>query len=83
MDILQNAWQGLTKILKQIIEWAVMLLPDSPFKVIDTSVVADYLPYFNWVFPVAEIIATMQVWLSAISIFYIYQAYLRFVKAIE
>lgn len=83
MDIFLGLWDGLKDVLKKIMEWVIMLLPDSPFTMLNNSAVAEYLPYFNWVFPVSEIIATMQVWCSAITVFYIYQAYLRWVKAIE
>lgn len=59
------------------------LLPPSPFKLIENSVIAEYLPTLNFFIPVAEILVIGQVWLSAVGVYYIYQIVLRWLKAIE
>lgn len=83
MDILKNIWDFLGNALETILDFAVSALPPSPFQMIDNSVVAPYLGYFNWVFPINEVLATMEVWLVAIGLFYAVQALLRWTKSIE
>lgn len=60
----------------------VLLLPESPFSSIMTSM-PDSIIGLCWLFPIAEIISTMQLWLVAIIAYYGYQIILRWVKAIE
>lgn len=71
--------EGLGVILSTIFS----ILPPSPFKLISNSPIAEYLPTLNFFIPVAEMIAIGQVWLAAISVYYIYQIVLRWIKAIE
>ena len=71
--------KGLGAILNTIFS----ILPDSPFKMISNSVIAEYLPTLNFFIPVSEIISISQFWLSAIGIYYVYQIVLRWIKAIE
>ena len=71
--------KGLGAILNTIFS----ILPDSPFKMISNSVIAEYLPTLNFFIPVAEIISISQFWLSVIGIYYVYQIVLRWIKAIE
>ena len=60
------------------------VLPLSPFsKYIDEIAQLPYLSYLNWFIPVGEFVAIGTLWLGAISIFYLYQIILRWVKAIE
>lgn len=63
--------------------WVVQLLPSSPFRAITNSPIGEYMRYIGWVIPVAEITAIFVYWLSAIGVFYMYQAILRLVRMIE
>lgn len=58
-------------------------LPSSPFQMAIQSVGSiPYLSYLNWFFPVTECIAVLEVWLSAIVIYYVYSAIMRWIKII-
>lgn len=69
--------------LLSALNFVTAFLPNSPFKLIDNGPIQPYLESINWVFPISEIIAILEAWVAAIAIFYVYQAILRWVKAIE
>lgn len=77
--IVNAIWDKLTDAL----EWVVNLLPDSPFVAISNTGVAQSIRYLNWALPISEALVIMEAWTTAIAIFYIYQAVLRWIKAIE
>lgn len=79
MDVFEN----LKNMLQQALQWVVSLMPDSPFKLLDNSPVAQYLPYLNWFIPFEFIIATLETWLVAIGVYYAWSVLLRWVKAIN
>lgn len=66
-----------------VIKFIIGILPKSPFSWINNSAISQYLPTFNWFFPVSEIIATLEFWITAISLYYLYQIIMRWIKAIE
>lgn len=78
-----KAINSLWDIITDAMTWVVNLLPDSPFQAISNSDVSEFMVGLNWIFPITEILAIMQLWTSAIMVFYIYQAILRWIKAIE
>lgn len=69
--------KGLGYALKAI----SLVLPDSPFSVIDNSPIHKYLGYINYFFPVGEIIVILETWLICVGIYYIYRIALRWIKA--
>jgi len=79
MDIVK--WLG--NLLKTSLSWVVNLLPGSPFKLIDNTPIKDYLPYLNWFLPFDFVVATLELWLVAITGYYVYSVVLRWVKAIK
>lgn len=76
-------FENLKNMLQQALQWVVSLMPDSPFKLLDNSPVAQYLPYLNWFIPFEFIIATLETWLVAIGVYYAWSVLLRWVKAIN
>lgn len=77
IDFLNNALQGFVDLI-------LAILPNSPFrKFIDTFNSIPFLEALNWVIPIDVFILIGEGWLVAISIFYIYSAILRWIKAIE
>lgn len=78
-----DVFNAIGKALQQALLWVVNLLPDSPFKLIDNSPVSDLLPYINFFIPFDFVIATLELWLAAIAVYYIYSVVLRWVKAIN
>lgn len=78
-EFIESVFSGL----RDALTWVVMLLPGSPFTAISNGVVQPYLGGLNWILPISEVLVIMQFWLSSITVFYAYQAILRWVKAIE
>lgn len=74
---------SILNMIAQALKWVVALLPDSPFQVLSNSVISEYLPLLNWLFPFSFILSTMQTWLSAVLVYYAYSAILRWVKAVK
>lgn len=70
-------------VFNQLYTWLIALLPNSPFRqFIDSFVKLPYLKYLNWFFPVTECLAVMGVWLTAVAVYYIYQAIMRYIHLI-
>lgn len=59
----------------------ISFLPSSPFHQF-VSIINNipYLEYLNWFFPVSECIVVLEVWLSAVVIYYTYSAIMRFIR---
>lgn len=77
MDSLNSIWNSLGSL-------AVSALPTSPFKNVIASLQdLPALGWLNWFIPVEWILNTMGLWLSAITIYYVYSVILRWVKVIR
>ena len=83
MDEFRQIFDWLGNALNDVLGWVLCVLPDSPFKALSNSPIADYLPALNYFIDVAFIINTLAAWISAIAIYYGYQVILRFIKAIN
>lgn len=74
----------LTGILNNVYSSIFSLLPNSPFNnIINQITEIPYLAELNWFVPVAEILAVTQIWLTAITVYYLYSAVLRIVGMIS
>ena len=82
MDVFTSSFSWIGNILTNIAKWVVNLLPNSPFALLDFGPVKEYLGYINYFVPVDFILTVTETWLSAIVVFYAYQAYLRWIKAL-
>ena len=71
--------EALGSLLGLVCQW----LPDSPFEIIDNSILAEYFPSLNWFFPFSEIIVVSEAWLACILVYYAYQTVLRWIKAVQ
>ena len=69
--------------LMNALSWVIKLLPDSPFQQINNADVQTFLGTLNWILPMSQIVAELELWISAVAIFYVYQIILRWVRAIE
>jgi hypothetical protein len=69
--------------LDSALSFILSVLPDSPFEVLSTSPLADYLGFINWLFPFDFFVSSATTWLAAIAIYYLYTIILRWVKAIS
>lgn len=83
MEWLTNAWDWLCGVLQSALEWVVNLLPDSPFRALDTSAIAPYLKWVNWVIPLNFAVSLIESWLLCVGVYYIYSVVLRWIKAIQ
>ena len=63
----------------------INLFPESPFKQLEEFSASDYfewLQYLNWFIPVGRIVGIMELWLSGLALYYVYQIVLRWIKVI-
>lgn len=80
MDLLQ--W--LNESFQGIWEGIVELLPKCPLYYVESNeTVKKYLGMVNWFVPVESMIAIGLMWLGCITIFYVVQVILRWIKVIE
>lgn len=76
--------EAFIAFIKKILVQMLSFLPTSPFVSVTNALdKSEYLGYINWLIPFDVCLGIGQAWLTAIAIFYIYQAILRWVKAIE
>lgn len=70
-------------IFNRFYVWVIGLLPSSPFvAAINAFSSVPYLSYLNWFFPVTEIIAILEAWLVAITVFYLYRMVMSYIHLI-
>ena len=70
--------------LLNLVDYALSLLPQSPFKDIIWEINnSDAIAYLNWFIPVGRILQIMSLWLAAILTYYLGTIILRWVKAIQ
>jgi len=78
-----DIFNSIGKFLSQTLKWALGFLPDSPFKLLSNSPIQSLLPYINWFIPFDFMVSTLEAWLIAIAVYYIYSVILRWAKAIN
>ena len=73
---------GIIKLLAKVLDVLFILLPGSPFKLVYANdTVVSYLGYINWLVPVGILVSITELWLVAVSAFYLVQIPLRWAKA--
>lgn len=80
---LSGILDGLGQAIENALEWLVNLLPDSPFKLLDSTPIQPYLKWINWVIPVDFILNTLTAWLVAVAGYYVWSVVLRFINAVD
>lgn len=70
----------LIKAIGTILTFVVSILPNSPFMAINSSGIN--LNSISWIIPVAQILAILQAWLTAVSIYYLYMVAMKWIKLI-
>ena len=48
MDVFRQIFDWLGNALNDVLGWVLCVLPDSPFKALSNSPIADYLPALNY-----------------------------------
>lgn len=80
---LGGLFESIGQAIENALEWLVSLLPDSPFKFLDSTPIQPYLRYINWIVPVDFILNTLTAWLVAVAGYYCWSVVLRWIKAID
>lgn len=80
---LGGLFESIGQAIENAFEWLVSLLPDSPFKLLDSTPIQPYLRYINWIVPVDFILNTLTAWLVAVAGYYCWSVVLRWIKAID
>lgn len=75
--------QGILNFIAWVVNSVISLLPQSPFLNVSSGVIDDWLGYVNYFVPVGQIMAVFTLWLSAITMWYLYRWVFRFVKYID
>ena len=80
MDFFNAVGDTLSNIGDKIID----ILPKSPFVFLESNPqIKEILSFLNWFIPIDTMIALTESWLTAIGIYYVVQAILRWAKIIE
>lgn len=79
-----EAWNWICGLFDGIVNFVLLLLPDSPFATFEfPPEVQEILGYVNYFVPIQAMVNIALAWTGAIGVFYIYQAILRWAKAIR
>ena len=77
-------WNTIIEKLRELAYYCVSFLPESPFQQIEQdSEIAELMGFVNYFVPFDFAVAVLVPWLTAISVYYIYQAILRLAKVVE
>lgn len=80
MDFLEGLGETVSGIGNKILD----ILPKSPFTFLDANPqVREILGFLNWFIPIDTMIGMTEAWLTAIGVYYVLQAILRWAKIIE
>lgn len=80
---MENLFNWLSELVSNFGNTVIQVLPHSPFRdFIDNLVLPDYVGFFNWFFPVKQLMTVLTIWLAAIGIFYFYSIIMRWIKLI-
>lgn len=75
---------SIVSLFNSIYVSVIDVLPRSPLtNFINALGEIPFLQELNWFIPVGEIIAVSEVWLSAIAVYYLYSAMMRFSRLIK
>lgn len=83
MEFIFTILNKLIGIMEGMADFFYNLLPSSPFVIIENGEFNQLISNINYFIPIYEFIAIMEAWLIAISIWYIYSIFARWIKAIE
>ena len=76
--------QFLLDCLGGLLVLVLYALPNSPFVgLYNLSLDYEWLQYLSWIIPIHEIIATSEIWLTSVALFYLYSVVLRWIRAIN
>lgn len=83
MDIFLSIFEWLLNALTDFANTLLSVLPKSPFtSLLNSFSDIPYLGWLNWFLPIKDFIFIGGLWLGVISLFYIYQIIMRWIKVI-
>lgn len=83
MDFVFKLFNKLIDVIEGMADLFYNLLPPSPFVIIENPEFNDLISKINYFIPIYEFVVIIEMWLVAISIWYIYALFARWIKAIE
>lgn len=83
MNFIFAVLNKLIGIMETMADFFYSLLPNSPFTIIENSEFNGLIAQINYFIPIYEFVAIMEGWLIAISVWYIYSIFARWIKAIQ
>lgn len=81
MDVFNQVVSFVGDKINLILSFVCIFLPDSPFSLLDSSPVGEYLGYINYFVPIDFMVDTLSAWTAAILVYYCVQILLRWIKA--
>lgn len=83
-DAIIELINGILFVIAKVFKAVMNLLPNSPFNSVKVNTISnEYLGHLAWVIPFESILSVFSMSLAAVSIYYIYQVLLRWIKAVE
>lgn len=88
MDVITGAVTSAVNFLilgvGNLLSYVFYMLPPSPFKFLSGLLFnTEFAKNLGWILPIRECLATIELWLSAVLVYYAYSLILRWIKAIE
>ena len=84
MEITMDFFNSVMQLLNTILNYVFSFLPVSPFtSVLEGMGGIPFLGYINYFIPIDKLLLITVTWLGAVSVFYVYQIVLRWIKAID
>ena len=82
-----KVWDTIMDFIYTILEWALMLLPDSPFQKMTNELVngpfENIINYINYFIPVGQMVTFFTAYVACVSIWYIVRWAMRLTKYIQ
>ena len=83
MDVFNSILGWLGDQINALLSFLCVVLPDSPFKLLDYTPISPYIPYINYFVPLDFMVDALAFWLVAILCYYGFSILMRWVKAIQ
>lgn len=83
IDFIFIVFNKFIDIVSGMADFFYNILPSSPFVILENSDFNDLISKINYFLPIYEFVGILEFWLIAISIWYIYSIFARWIKAIE
>ena len=83
MEVFSSVWDWIVSLFNSALTFIVVLLPNSPFQLLDYTPIQPYLSTINYFIPLQYILDLLSAWLIAIGMYYSISVVLRHLKTID